>query len=1374
VVIRPNPKCFTRGAYAMAIVLLAIAMLAIPAAAENGDETRSTVEFGPDLAVSAGEIIISNTPLLSGVEFNVTIKVYNLGDEDAFDVDVDLLVDTEPVERVTIEQVTVDGWEIAGFELALTQGVHEITVLVDADDAIDERREDNNDASLEVTVKGLPDGSITAKDITVSNAHPYEGDVVTINATVHNLGESDATLVVVQFWDGLPEEGLLIDNRTTGVLKAGQAKVSITWDTTGLGGTHVITVNISRVIPGEDNLGNNMATATVLVFTEWDLVIDTETGDKTIDQERIQDGFVTVRDGATLTIRDADFEFLQDYNNQFALFVEDGGNLVLDDAVVYSNYDLLVFLEDGTSLLLTSGAELTATVVLTGATDVTIEDSLVDGALTGMATSVTVYNSIVTGEISLEGSTLLVQSSSLYAATPFVLQGTNAVFQDCMFNGTADPSMSLIEGATLELRNVTLRNVRTDASSTALVFRRVDVQVVDESTLVIPEANIEIWHFINGTVVGAATGGTDGWASIEVLSDVLSDSESHFIGNYIVWASFSGKVGTEPLLLTPYPAMDVTSNNPSAIVVLPPVEPSSLIDPTPGDMVISAGESEVLNDKYIQDGNIVVRGSLIVSGSVLSVLQDRDHQFYVVVEGNGKLMLSGGGITSNLPINVYLYDNATLELGPGSSISVNALVVEDGATVIGHGSMISARLLLRGGQISLDSGCVLEGDILLIEGPIVRLEGGSILADELHVDSPAVSIESMDINVGEMYLVASFANVTGSTIAVRRITVEATILTITESTVTAGESLNLTVATLYMDSSSSNMPIRSDRADSKVYLYDAEVPRPFILGNGTVMVFWYLTVMVQDSLANPVADSEVEVTFTRNETLVASGVTNADGQVRFPLLGSIVEPDGEYFLGNYRVMAHGPKDSDKTVVRYVNLDQAKTLWVGFDYPIVPPDNIEVEIFIANTTVVAGTEFTITGTATAEYRAVRRTFSMGEVEILMWNNESTWSNTTTLSENGTFSFNVPAPNEDNVYYIKAVVTPNGDFAEVPSNPSRQLILDVIAPGPTSLFIVLQPNEILNFPAGSMLVIKGWVRYNTAQGVPAANVRVFVDDPVNSQRYQTHSDGLGLFEFDPRVGPLYYGQEDYFLTALDEELDIETPESFKLTVFAVEPPEEEEESSNFLWYSIIIVVIVVVAIAGTLGYWAFSSKGRMVECGECGTLVPESATVCPRCNIEFEVEVAKCSVCESWIKSDATVCPYCNTPFSDMDEIGEEDEGGEAAGDEEAGAGGDVIAEIPESDSALSDTFNGSEEVSEVAIKQVPEGLKKEVRPRPVVQKRAVKEIATDPENANHAHSGENGHLKPRVVKKIPTRPVEEEVVLEETEVDLYMEEDEGES
>ena len=68
-------------AVALIACLVATALLAMPALAGDGGETRSTVEYGPDLAVSAGDMVLSKSILMAGVEFNVSIKVYNLGDE---------------------------------------------------------------------------------------------------------------------------------------------------------------------------------------------------------------------------------------------------------------------------------------------------------------------------------------------------------------------------------------------------------------------------------------------------------------------------------------------------------------------------------------------------------------------------------------------------------------------------------------------------------------------------------------------------------------------------------------------------------------------------------------------------------------------------------------------------------------------------------------------------------------------------------------------------------------------------------------------------------------------------------------------------------------------------------------------------------------------------------------------------------------------------------------------------------------------------------------------------------------------------------------------------------------------------------------------
>lgn len=53
----------------------------------------------------------------------------------------------------------------------------------------------------------LPDLTVSSKDITFSNPTPAAGETVTITATIHNIGNADANDVVVQFFDGDPDNG---------------------------------------------------------------------------------------------------------------------------------------------------------------------------------------------------------------------------------------------------------------------------------------------------------------------------------------------------------------------------------------------------------------------------------------------------------------------------------------------------------------------------------------------------------------------------------------------------------------------------------------------------------------------------------------------------------------------------------------------------------------------------------------------------------------------------------------------------------------------------------------------------------------------------------------------------------------------------------------------------------------------------------------------------------------------------------------------------------------------------------------------------------------------------------------------------------------
>jgi len=82
--------------------------------------------------------------------------------------------------------------------------------------------------------------------------------------------------------------------------------------------------------------------------------------------------------------------------------------------------------------------------------------------------------------------------------------------------------------------------------------------------------------------------------------------------------------------------------------------------------------------------------------------------------------------------------------------------------------------------------------------------------------------------------------------------------------------------------------------------------------------------------------------------------------------------------------------------------------------------------------------------------------------------------------------------------------------------------------------------------------------------------------------------------------------------------------------------------WIWLAIIIVVVVIVIIVTV--YFRVYGLGKMVECGECGSFIPEESTTCPKCGVEFEKDMAKCSNCQAWIPVNVKQCPECGVEFA----------------------------------------------------------------------------------------------------------------------------------
>ena len=78
---------------------------------------------------------------------------------------------------------------------------------------------------------------------------------------------------------------------------------------------------------------------------------------------------------------------------------------------------------------------------------------------------------------------------------------------------------------------------------------------------------------------------------------------------------------------------------------------------------------------------------------------------------------------------------------------------------------------------------------------------------------------------------------------------------------------------------------------------------------------------------------------------------------------------------------------------------------------------------------------------------------------------------------------------------------------------------------------------------------------------------------------------------------------------------------------------------LWIWLAIAAAIVAGLLVFLLFARRTAAGKLVECGECGNLIPEDATVCPKCGAEFEKDLIRCSRCASTIPADSKVCPEC---------------------------------------------------------------------------------------------------------------------------------------
>ncbi len=250
---------------------------------------------------------------------------------------------------------------------------------------------------------------------------------------------------------------------------------------------------------------------------------------------------------------------------------------------------------------------------------------------------------------------------------------------------------------------------------------------------------------------------------------------------------------------------------------------------------------------------------------------------------------------------------------------------------------------------------------------------------------------------------------------------------------------------------------------------------------------------------------------------------------------------------------------------------------------------------------------------------------------------------TVTANISWAVNVTSGDYD----LMAVLNPGHQIEERDySNDNITTSFEVKPPVPS---IIIDLGGVYQYNQDTQILVRGDVT-NEINDEPLAGVTVVVTlrDSTGSQigdnRTVTTSSS-GHFETAIYLPPGIEGNYEI-------EVGVQLADETYTDAQPINVTPTFEPSSLPWWVWVLIIGAVASVIIGFSAYLYRYGLGQMVECGECGALIPESSKKCPNCGTEFEKGTSKCSECGAWIPATSTSCPECGVQFV-----------GEAIGEEE---------------------------------------------------------------------------------------------------------------
>jgi subtilase family serine protease len=173
----------------------------------------------PDITIES--IALSNINPYDGEQVEIISRIRNQGIAGVFEISVRIYDNSSIIDEKTLS-LGPNAYADIITKMTITTGIHNIKVIGDEFDFINEFNETNNELSVHIIVSQL---DFSIEGIVFSDSNPVEGDIVDIIVNIYNNGSVNAEGLSVKLYD----HGTLLDERIISIGSESRINVTFKW-----------------------------------------------------------------------------------------------------------------------------------------------------------------------------------------------------------------------------------------------------------------------------------------------------------------------------------------------------------------------------------------------------------------------------------------------------------------------------------------------------------------------------------------------------------------------------------------------------------------------------------------------------------------------------------------------------------------------------------------------------------------------------------------------------------------------------------------------------------------------------------------------------------------------------------------------------------------------------------------------------------------------------------------------------------------------------------------------------------------------------------------------------------------------------------------